>query len=276
MSRKAGLPSSIKLRHDVHFVEELASKSATRAGIPIGRMIPIDQIEPNPNQPRQQMGDLSELTASIREKGILEPLIVRRHGSSYQIISGERRYQAAVQAKLTEVPCVERDVDDRETVEIALVENLQRKDLTPFEEADALTHLVSTYGYTHDELAKRIGKSRTTITETLTLASMPDDVQKLCRLADIASKSLLLQIVRQESPEKMVALVEKISRDSLSRDETRRVTRHPKKGRPKNFVFKYGAQDSPFRLQLSFRKSKVEKQEVIKALRRILAELESD
>lgn len=271
MSRKAGLPGSIKFRHDMHFVEELSS----RHGSPIGRMISIDLIEPNPNQPRQQMGDLSELTASVREKGILEPLIVRRRGDQYQIISGERRYQAAIQAKLSEVPCVERDVDDRETVEIALVENLQRKDLTPFEEAEALSHLVSAYEYTHEQLAKHIGKSRSTITEMLSLATMPDDVKKLCRLADITSKSLLLQIVRQGSPEKMVRLIEQISSEGMNREQARKVTRAPKKGRPKHFVFKYGQQGSPFRLQMSFRKNKVERDEIIKALRHILEELES-
>lgn len=271
MSRKAGLPSSIKFRNDIHFVEELG----LRKGSPIGRMIPIEQIAPNPNQPRQQMGELTELTASIREKGILEPLIVRRQGALYQIISGERRYQAALQAKLTEIPCVERDVDDSETVEIALVENLQRKDLTPFEEADALAHLVSMYGYTHDILAQKLGKSRSSITEMLSLANMPDEVKKLCRLADISSKSLLLQVVRQETPEKMMGLIEKISREGLSRDEVRKVARKPKRGRPSNFVFKFGAQGSPCRLQLHFRKSQVEKEEIIETLKRILAELEA-
>ena len=255
----------------MHFVEELGS----RPGTPIGRMIPIELIEPNPNQPRQQMGDLSELTASIREKGILEPIIVRRKGDRYQIISGERRYQAAVQAKLTEVPCVERDVDDRETVELALVENLQRKDLTPFEEAEALSQLVSTYEYTHEELAKHIGKSRSTITEMLSLASMPDEVKKLCRLADITSKSLLIQIVRQESAEKMVSLIEKISEEGMSRDQVRKASRPPRKGRPSHFVFKYGTHSAPFRLQMSFRKSQVEREEIIEALRRILEDLES-
>jgi ParB family chromosome partitioning protein len=238
-------------------------------------MIPIDHIVPNPDQPRQQMGDLSELTASIREKGILEPLIVRRQGSNYQIISGERRYQAAIRAKLTEIPCVERDVDDRETVEIALVENLQRKDLTPFEEAEALSHLVSTYDYTHEMLAKRIGKARSSITEMLSLANMPEEVKNLCRLADISSKSLLLQIVRQDSVEKMIALVEKISREGLNRDQARKATKRPQKGRPKNFVFKYGTSGSPFRLKVSFRKSKVEKHEIISTLRRIIKELEA-
>jgi ParB family chromosome partitioning protein len=237
-------------------------------------MVPIEDIEPNPNQPRQQMGDLSELTASIREKGILEPLIVRRQLDRYQIISGERRYQSALQAGLTELPCVERDVDDMETIEIALVENIQRKDLTPFEEAEAFGQLVNEHGYTHEDLASRIGKSRTSVTETLSLNAMPEEVKNLCRLADISSKSLLLQIVRQESPEKMISLVEKISRGQMNRDQARKLSRKPQRGRPKSFIFKYGVRGKPFRLQMTFQKSQVETVEIIQALRSLIAELE--
>jgi len=268
---RRGLPATIRLRHDSHFVEELTA----RHGTPIGRLISIQEIEPNPNQPRQQMGDLSELAASIREKGILEPLIVRRLDDRYQIISGERRYQAAVQAGLVELPCVERDADDRETVEIALIENLQRKDLTPFEEAEALAHLADEHGYTHELLAKKIGKARTSITESLSLNSMPEEIKNICRLADIWSKSLLLQILRQDTPEKMVTLIERISQDGLRRDEARTVLKKRGAGRPKNYVFKYAPKGSSFRFQLTFRKSSANKHEIIEALRQILANLEA-
>jgi ParB family chromosome partitioning protein len=265
------LPETIKFRNDAHFVEELG----TRRGASIGRMIPMEEIEPNPNQPRQQMGDLSELTASIREKGILEPLIVRRRDDHYQIISGERRYQAALQAGLNEVPCVERDVDDSETIELALVENIQRKDLTPFEEAEAFSQLISHHNYTHEALSRRIGKSRTSVTETLTLNAMPEDIKNLCRLADISSKSLLLQIVRQESPEKMAVLIERISQQQLTREEARKATEQKGRGRPKSFVFKYGARSNPFRLLMTFKKSQVERDEIIAALRQLIHELSS-
>lgn len=270
MSRRAGLPTTVKFRNEPHFVEELGS----RQGASVGRMIPIEDLEPNPHQPRQQMGDLSELTSSIREKGILEPLIVRRQGGAFQIISGERRYQAALQAGLSELPCVERNVDDQETLELALVENIQRKDLTPFEEAEAFGQLVEHHGYTHEALSKRIGKSRSAITETLSLNAMPDDIQNLCRLADITSKSLLLQIVRQADTRKMAALIEQISSGSLNRDQTRAAVRKPRRGRPKNFVFKYGSRGNPFRLQMTFRKSEVEREEILEALRALIAELE--
>ena len=190
---KRGLPDTLRMRHDAHYVETLAAS----AGAPVGRLVPIDQVDPNPDQPRQAMGDLAELIASVTEKGIIEPLVVRQRGPRYQIIAGERRYHAAVQAGLHELPVVIRDVDDGEMLELALIENIQRKDLTPFEESEAMQGLAQKFGYTHEDLAKRLGKSRTTITEALSLNSIPPEVRKVCRLAGITNRSLLLQVVRQ-------------------------------------------------------------------------------
>jgi ParB family chromosome partitioning protein len=237
-------------------------------------MVPIEQIDANPHQPRQVMGDLSELMASIAEKGIIEPLIVRQRGSRFQIIAGERRYQAAVQVGLREVPIVIRESDDNEVIEIALIENIQRKDLTPFEESEALASLASRCNYTHEDMARRLGKSRTSVTESLSLNGIPDDVKNLCRLADINSKSLLLQVVRQGDPQKMVALVEKIAREGgLTRETVRKETAKPKPGRPKAFTFSYKAPTKAFRLQLKFAKSRVDRDEVIEALEAIIKEL---
>ncbi len=137
-------------------------------------MVPIDRVDPNPDQPRQVMGDLSELMESISEKGVIEPLVVRQRGDRYQIVAGERRYQAAVRVGLRELPVVIREVDDTEIIEVALVENIQRKDLGPFEEAEAMSSLAHRCGYTHEDLARRLGKSRTSVTESLALADMPD------------------------------------------------------------------------------------------------------
>jgi ParB family chromosome partitioning protein len=262
------------MRHDEHYVEALASS----AGSPIGRLIPIDQVDPNPDQPRQVMGDLSELMASVAEKGIIEPLIVRQRGVRYQIVAGERRYQAAVQVGLRELPVVIRDVDDNEIIEIALVENIQRKDLGPFEEAEAMQSLADRCGYTHEDLAKRLGKSRTSVTESLALAAMPEDVRNLCRLADISSKSLLLQIVRQQSPQKMVAFIEELTRDShgATRERARKMVAKPKPGRPKAFVFQYRPPTKSFNLRLQFRKSDVDRTEVIAALEAIIADLRKE
>jgi ParB family transcriptional regulator, chromosome partitioning protein len=267
---RRGLPETVVMRHDEHYVEALAAS----AGAPIGRLVPIESVDPNPSQPRQVMGDLSELMASIVEKGILEPLVVRQRGDRFQIVAGERRYQAAVQVGLRELPVVVREVDDAEVVELALIENLQRKDLTPFEEAEALHGLASRCGYTHEDLARRLGKSRTSITESLALQAMPEEVRNLCRLADISSKSLLLQVVRQDKPEKMTALVEKIaSQGGATRQQLRDAARTPKPGRPKHYVFAYRPSTKAFNLKLSFAKSRATREDVIDALEAILKEL---
>jgi ParB family chromosome partitioning protein len=271
---KRGLPITLKMRHDAHYVEALASS----AGSPIGRLVPIELVDPNPDQPRQVMGDLSELKASIAEKGIIEPLIVRQRGARYQIIAGERRYQAASQIGLRELPVVIRDVDDTEIIEVALIENIQRKDLSAFEEAEAMQALARRCAYTHEDLAKRLGKSRTSVTEALAIADMPDDVRKLCRLADISSKSLLLQIVRQQTPQKMIALVEQLTREgqgAITREQARKATASAptKIGRPKAFVFQYRPPTKTFNLRLQFRKSEVDRTEVIAALEAIISEL---
>ena len=263
------------MRHDQHYVEALAAS----AGVPLGRMVPIDQVDPNPDQPRQVMGDLSELMASISEKGILEPLIVRQRRGRFQIVAGERRYQAAVRLQLAEVPAVIRDVADDEMIEIALIENLQRKDISPFEEAEALQSLVLGHGYKHEEIARKIGKSRTSVTESLALEAMPEEVRELCRLADITSKSLLLQVVRQGDAQKMVAFLEQLTRGGApaTREQARAVAARQsdrqKPGRPKAFVFKYVPPAKSFNLNLRFRKSEVEREEIISALTEIIEEL---
>jgi ParB family chromosome partitioning protein len=240
-------------------------------------VLPIKDLEPNPNQPRQSMGDLSELAASIRDKGVLEPILVRRRGVRYQIIAGERRYRAAIEAGQVEVPCIIREASDAEVMELALIENLQRKDLTPFEEAEGLKSLADHHGYTHERLAEMLGRSRTAITETLALCAMPEDVRKLCRLADIQSKSLLLQVVRQSSPQKMADLVSQLRAGGLTRQEARRLTQaeRPKagRGRPRQFVYRFQPKEKSFRLSLQFKKSSVPREEIIRTLQAILEEL---
>jgi ParB family chromosome partitioning protein len=258
------------MRHDEHYVEALAASE----GAPVGRMIPIELLDPNPGQPRQVMGDLSELMASIAEKGIIEPLVVRPKGGRFQIIAGERRYHAAVQVGLRDVPVIERHADDAEVMEIALIENLQRKDLTAFEEAEALQQLAQKCRYTHEDMARRLGKSRTAITESLSLTNMPVEVRNVCRLADITSKSTLLQIVRQADAKKMLALVEKmVTQGAVTRKGVRAETSKPKSARPRSFVFSFRPPTKAFNLRMSFTKGRVDKSEIIEALEGILKEL---
>ena len=173
-----------------------------------------------------------------------------------------------------------RESSDAETMEIALVENLQRKDLTPFEEADGLKALVDQFGYTHEDLAEKLGKSRTTVTESLSLTAMPEDVRQRCRLADIQSKSLLLQIVRQGEAEKMAALIGRLQKDGTTRAEARRLAAVAEskrgRGRPRHFVYKLRPRGGDFSLALQFKKAEVDRQEIIRTLETILETLRRD
>lgn len=269
MSRR-GLPQTTRMRHDAHYVEALAGSP----GEPVGRTVSIELLDPNPDQPRQAMGDLSELMASIEAKGVIEPLIVRRREAGrFQIIAGERRYQAAVQVGLQAMPVIIRDADDRELIELALIENIQRKDLTPFEEAEALQALADRFEYTHEQLARRLGKSRTAITESLSLAAMPPEVKRLCGLADIASKSILLQIARQADPQKMIELIDQIARSRMTRADVRKTAAKPAAARRRPFAYQYVAPSKAFSVRLQFRKSRVERDELIQALEELLTEL---
>jgi ParB/RepB/Spo0J family partition protein len=152
------------MRHDAHYVEEITF----RGGIAIGRIIPIEEIEPNAGRPRKDAGDLQRLTDSVREKGVLNPLLVRflPDSGKYGIISGQRRYQAARAAGLSELPCIEKDVDDAEAIEIALTENLQHKELTPSEEASWVHELAARLGTTDEEIARRVRKLPSSITSS--------------------------------------------------------------------------------------------------------------
>lgn len=275
MSKRVGLPVTLKMRHDAHYVESLTSYS----GAAVGRMIPVEQIRPNPDQPRKALGDLRELTDSIKEKGVLEPLLVRYipREDCYHIISGERRYHAARAAGLREVPAIEKMADDAETLEIALIENMQRKDLTPFEEADGLQRLATQFEYRQEDLAKKIGKSRTSVSETLALLTIPEALRKKCIEAGLNSKSLLLQIARQPTEKKMLEMFAKILQGGLTRDAARQ-DRSDEKGlaspRTQPFVFQYEPEDEKFRFRLQFKKSHVSRDELIRTLREILEQLE--
>ncbi|KAF0249621.1 MAG: ParB-like partition protein [bacterium] len=245
----------------------------TKRGLP-GRMIPIDRLETNPKQPRIDIGNLEELVSSIKEKGVLEPILVRpsQVGGRFMIISGERRYRASLAAGLKELPCIEMDVDDRAVAEIALIENLQRKDLTPFEEAEGFQALADRFNYTHEEIAQKIGKSRSSVTESLSLVNMPIEVKEMCRRADIGSKAMLLQIVRQPDVEAMIALIRKIEKQGLTRDEVRKVAK-TQKSRPKPFSYRFQPTTKEFTLEVKFRRTQVELEELHKAISTALEQL---
>lgn len=273
---KRGLPTGLQMRHDAHYVEELSQHRPAQ----VGRMIPLDKLDPNPEQPRVDFGDLSELTASIAEKGVLEPLLVRpnRLSGRWMIIAGERRYRSALKAGLKEVPCVEMEVDDGTIAEIALIENMQRKDLTVWEEADGLLALCERFGYTHDDVARKVGKSRTTVTEAMAIARIPEEVREICKAADISAKSSLLQIVRQPDDETMLGLAKQIATKGLNRNDVREVRRQEMGPRvvpdSKPYTFKYASPEKDFNLEIKFRTSTVPDSDVALILRAVADEIE--
>lgn len=284
-SRKRGLPTRVKMRHDTHFVEELTARHET----PVGKMVPLSTVEPDPHQPRSTMGDLDELVASIREKGVLEPILVRPRpapederapaGVLYRIISGERRFRAAQEAGLYELPVIEMDVSDEEALEIALIENLQRKDLTPFEEAEGYRLLAESHGYTHEEIASAVGKSRTVVTESLSLLQMPPRVRDTVQALGLTSKSLLLEVLKAGTEAEMIDLLEEVARRGLNRDDLRQRLRRSDKGkagRRRPYVFRFKAPDKSYSLALTFRQSEVDRDDLISALEKIIAGLRAE
>ncbi len=266
------------MRHRSHFVDELTTRNEET----VGRMVPLASVEPDPAQPRSTMGDLEELASSIRDKGVLEPILVRRiegdqGRDTLRIISGERRYRAALQAGLVEIPIIEKEVGEDEALEIALIENLQRKDLTPFEEAGGYRALSERFGYTQQQVARAVGKSRTLVTESLALLQMSSRVRETAQALGIQTKSTLLEVLKAEDEEEMIQLLEEISQHGLSRDDLRRKKRGgARKGntdRKKPFVFSFRAPDKAFQLRLKFRQASVSKDELIGTLEGILTQL---
>ena len=266
------------------------------------RMVPLSRIEPDPDQPRQQLEGLEELTASIRTKGVLEPILARplpradlggAGQQRYRIISGERRFRAAQRAGVNEIPLIEMDVSRSEALEIALVENLQRVDLTPFEEADGLSALVEEHGCTHEQVAAALGRSRVSVTESLALLRLPRAVRdRALALGVSARKSILLEVLKLGSESEMIEMLERIAELGLKRADVRTEVRarqsdrqqdaSPKEAEEstdggaagaKPHVFRFQAPDERYSVSLSFRQSVVEEDDLIRALEELLAAL---
>lgn len=199
------------------------------------RLVAVDKIIPNPRQPRKIMSDegLSDLADSIRERGILEPLLVRANlDGTYELIAGERRLRAAQKAGLHEVPVLEKEIGDQASLEIALIENIQREDLNAVDEARAYQRLVDEFGRTHAEISVAVGKNRTTVTNLLRLLQLPDAV-----LDHVAAGSLspghARALLKVDSPEKQISLAERIVKEGWSVREVERATTPEEPSEPK-------------------------------------------
>lgn len=192
----------------------------------------ISEIEPNKDQPRTDFDDkaLSELAESIALHGVLQPLLVRPlvYGG-YQIVAGERRYRASRMAGLTEVPVVIRELDDKETMELALIENLQRENLTPIEEAKGYKTLMDTYGFTQEQVSSSVGKSRSAVANSLRLLNLPEEIIDLISQGKI-SGGHARALLSLENKEKMIEISREIMDKDLSVRQTEKLTQKSKKG----------------------------------------------
>lgn len=197
------------------------------------RMVPVDQIAPNPMQPRRTFDDerLAELAQSVRENGIVQPLVLRRNGGSYTIIAGERRYRAARMAGLEAVPTVIMDnIDDVRLLELALVENIQREDLNPLELAEAYRRLIEQCGLTQAQLAQRVGRSRAAVANHLRLLSLPESIRRFIsegKLTEGHARAMLAL----DNEAQMLELAEKIVGGTMSVRDTEAATSRTKRRR---------------------------------------------
>jgi ParB family chromosome partitioning protein len=188
--------------------------------------ITLDDIEPNPHQPREDFDEakLAELVSSIKANGVLQPIIVRQVGSKYQIIAGERRWRAARLADMRNIPAIIRDATDQEMLKIALVENIQRQDLNPIEEAGAYKSLISQYDLTQDTLAMYIGKDRSTISNTMRLLTLPQEVQEHVSRGTL-SMGHARALLSLGDPSTQVDLCNRIAKEGLSVRQVERIVK---------------------------------------------------
>lgn len=194
------------------------------------QFIPIDQIYPNPDQPRKTIDeeDLNELSDSIKEKGILQPILVTYKNGRYLIVAGERRYLAAKKANLQKIPAIVKQFNDEEILEIALIENIQRKDLNPMDEAFAISQIIEKSSLTHEDLAKRLGKSRVYVTNATRLLKLPTIV-KTKIIENKLSRGHALLLLQLEKEEDIIQLADKIEKEGLSvREVEKLVKNYPK------------------------------------------------
>lgn len=211
-------------------IEEHSHASVLKEHI---RYIPVEQIKPNPYQPRENFDSqsLEELAASIKEKGIIQPIIVRHSTLGYELIAGERRWRAAKSLNINEIPVIVRQAKDEESLELALIENIQRQNLSSIEEAHAYKHLIEQFGFTQEKIAQTVGKARASVANTLRLLKLPLEVQEMLKNGQLSfgHGKVLLELA---DAQKQLALSRQIVSKGLSVRELENLVFQHQKARP--------------------------------------------
>ena len=220
------IPESDKEAQKTKVVEKVVEKKVI-VKEPAETIVKINEVEPNKNQPRRTFDEdaLLELAESIKQHGVIQPLIVKKRDKYYEIIAGERRWRAAKMAGLKEIPVVIKDLSDQEIMEVALIENIQREDLNPIEEAQAYQRLIKEYNYKQDELAERVSKSRVAVTNSMRLLKLDERVQKMI-IDDMISAGHARALLAITDSEKQYTLAMKVFDEKLSVRETEKLIKN--------------------------------------------------
>lgn len=228
------IPESDKEAQKTKVVEKVVEKKVI-VKEPAETIVKINEVEPNKNQPRRTFDEdaLLELAESIKQHGVIQPLIVKKRDKYYEIIAGERRWRAAKMAGLKEIPIVIKDLSDQEIMEVALIENIQREDLNPIEEAQAYQRLIKEYNYKQDELAERVSKSRVAVTNSMRLLKLDERVQKMI-IDDMISAGHARALLAITDSEKQYTIAMKVFDEKLSVRETEKLIKNlDKQAKPK-------------------------------------------
>ncbi len=220
------IPESDKEAQKTKVVEKVIEKKVI-VKEPAETIVKINEVEPNKNQPRRTFDEdaLLELAESIKQHGVIQPLIVKKRDKYYEIIAGERRWRAAKMAGLKEIPIVIKDLSDQEIMEVALIENIQREDLNPIEEAQAYQRLIKEYNYKQDELAERVSKSRVAVTNSMSLLKLDERVQKMI-IDDMISAGHARALLAITDSEKQYTIAMKVFDEKLSVRETEKLIKN--------------------------------------------------
>jgi ParB family transcriptional regulator, chromosome partitioning protein len=277
MAKKVGLPDFVKSKFDNHFVEEISIRTRTA----VIRNIPIDKIVANALQPRKDLGDLNEMADSIKEKGILEPILIRPKNGKFEIVAGERRYRAAILAGLTEIPCIEHDIADNEALELSIIENIQRKDLNIYEQAFSYKSLSEIYGYTHQDIGLKIGKSRVTVTELIRITDLPGEILKQCVELNISSKTFLLELVKLDNEEQMMEMLNNYSEKPFSREKIKEKRKADEEAiipekHLKNFKYNLISEDKSVKIKFDIKSQDTNKDKIINILEKLIEDIKED
>lgn len=220
------IPESDKEAQKTKVVEKVVEKKVI-VKEPAETIVKINEVEPNKNQPRRTFDEdaLLELAESIKQHGVIQPLIVKKRDKYYEIIAGERRWRAAKMAGLKEIPIVIKDLSNQEIMEVALIENIQREDLNPIEEAQAYQRLIKEYNYKQDELAERVSKSRVAVTNSMRLLKLDERVQKMI-IDDMISAGHARALLAITDSEKQYTIAMKVFDEKLSVRETEKLIKN--------------------------------------------------